>query len=176
MHQRIILLALLLSAIIKVQAVPIDSVLVETVKPNDSVNVNYSSNQTFWGFSLGYFPIWEEDFESGGISTSLYTENTISKLFKLGWSAQLNLAFDGGGYMALYGYLSYPLKLGNDNLYIKGGLGLATYTYLTPVAYFKVEYLLWEFEKSAVSISVSETIPGIHEVFLSPVISIGILF
>ena len=176
MHQRIILLALLLSAIIKVQAVPIDSVLVETVKPNDSVNVNYSSNQTFWGFSLGYFPICEEEFESGGISTSLYTENTISKLFKLGWSAQLNLAFDGGGYMALYGYLSYPLKLGNDNLYIKGGLGLATYTYLTPVAYFKVEYFLWEFEKSAVSISVSETIPEIHEVFLPPVISIGILF
>ena len=115
MRQRIILLALLLSAIIKVQAVPIDSVLVKTVKPNDSVNVNYSSNQTFWGFSLSYFPICEEEFESGGISTSLYTENTISKLFKLGWSAQLNLAFDGGGYMALYGYLSYPLKLGNDN-------------------------------------------------------------
>jgi len=176
MKSKISLFVLLLSGITIGQAMPKDSILVETDTNVDLIALRYSDNHTFWGFSLGYFPIWEEDFESGGISTSLYTENTISKLFKLGWSAQLNLAFDGGDYIALYGYLSYPLKLGNDNLYIKGGLGLATYTYLTPVAYFKVEYLLWEFEKSAVSISVSETIPGIHEVFLPPVISIGILF
>lgn len=176
MHLKIILIAFILFQTIIVQAIPIDSVLVETSEECDSVEVRYSDNKSFWGFSLGYFPIWDEDFESGGISTTLYSENTISKLFKLGWSFQLNLAIDGGGYMALYGYLSYPLKLGNNNLYIKGGIGLVTYTYITPVAQFKVEYLLWEFKKSAISISISETIPGIKMLFMPPVISIGILF
>jgi len=158
------------------EAGSIDSVLTDIPKETDSLNLKYSDNETFWGFSLGYFPIWDENFESGGIATTLYSENSISKFFKLGWSFQLNLAFDGGGYMALYGYLSYPLKLGNHNLYFKGGLGLATYTYITPVAQFKVEYLLWEFEKSAISVSISETIPGIKTIFMPPVISIGILF
>jgi hypothetical protein len=159
-----------------VNALPTDSKLTIKTIVEDSNKVRYFDNETFWGFSLGYFPILEEDFESGGISVDLYTENKISKIFKLGWSYQLNIAIDGGGYMAFYGYLSCPLKLWNNNLYIKGGLGLATYTYLTPVAYFKVEYLLWEFEKSAISLSISETIPGIQTVFLPPVISVGILF
>jgi len=109
-----------------VNALPTDSTLTDKTIVEDSNKVRYSDNETFWGFSLGYFPILEEHFESGGISMALYTENTISKIFKLGWSYQLNIAIDGGGYMAFYGYLSYPLMLGNNNLYIKGGLGLAT--------------------------------------------------
>jgi hypothetical protein len=51
-----------------------------------------------------------------------------------------------------------------------------TYSYIKPVAQFKVEYLLWEFEKFAISVSISETIHGIQMFFMPPVISIGILF
>jgi len=159
------------------EAGSIDSVLTDIPKESDSLNVRYSDNETFWGFSLGYFPIWDENFESGGIATSLYSENTISKFFKLGWSFQLNKAIgSGGGYYSLNCYLSYPIDLGNHIMFIKCGLGLATYTYITPVAQFKVEYLLWEFEKSAISVSISETIPGINTIFMPPIISIGILF
>ena len=176
MQLKMFVIVLFMPTITLAQGIATDSTLTDKTIVEDSNTVRYSDNETFWGFSFGYFPILEEDFESGGISVALYTENTISNIFKLGWSYQLNIAIDGGGYMALYGYLSYPVKLGNNYLYIKGGLGLATYTYLTPVALFKFEYFLWEFEKSAISISISETIPGIQMLFMPPVISIGILF
>lgn len=157
------------------QASSIDSILTENSEGEDSFKVRYSDNETFWGFSLGYFPIWEENFESGGISTTLYSESTISKIFKLGWSLQLNLAIDGGGYLALNGYLSHPIKLDNHTLLIKGGAGIATIIYPSLVGFLGVEYLLWEFEGTAISISVSECIPGFH-MFMPPVISIGVLF
>ena len=157
------------------QAGSIDSVLTDDSERTDSIKIRYSDNETFWGFSLGYFPIWDENFESGGISTTLYSESTISKIFKLGWSLQLNLAIDGGGYLALNGYLSHPIKFDNHTLLIKGGTGIATIIYPSLVGFLGVEYLLWEFEGTAISVSISECIPG-FQMFMPPVISIGILF
>ncbi len=157
------------------QAASIDSILTENSEGEDSFKVRYSDSETFWGFSLGYFPIWDENFESSGISTTLYSESTISKIFKLGWSLQLNLAIDGGGYLALNGYLSHPIKFDNHTLLIKGGAGIATIIYPSLVGFLGIEYLLWEFEGTAISVSISECIPG-FQMFMPPVISVGILF
>lgn len=157
------------------QAASIDSILTENSEVEDSFIVRYSDNETFWGFSVGYFPIWDEHFESGGISTTLHSESNISKIFKLGWSFQLNLAIDGGGYLALNGYLSHPIKFDDHALLIKGGAGIATIIYPSLVGFLGVEYLIWEFEDTAISISVSECIPG-FQMLMPPVISIGILF
>ena len=157
------------------QARQIDTVLTETYKESDSLKVRYSDNETFWGFSLGYFPIWDENFESGGITTTLYSENSISNFFKLGWSLQLNLAIDGGGYLALNGYLSHPVKFDDHTLLIKVGAGIATIIYPSLVGFLGVEYLIWEFEDTAISVSISECIPG-FQMLMPPVISVGILF
>jgi len=157
------------------QATSIDSILTVTSKETNSIKIRYSDNETFWGFSVGYFPIWDEYFESGGISTTLYSESAISKIFKLGWSFQLNLAIDGGGYLALNGYLSHPVKFNDHTLLIKGGAGIATIIYPSLVGFLGVEYLIWEFEDTAISVSISECIPG-FQMFMPPVISIGILF
>lgn len=157
------------------QAESIDSVLTDDSERTDSIKIRYSDNETFWGFSLGYFPIWDEYFESGGISATLYTESDISNIFKLGWSFQINLAIDGGGYLALNGYLSHPIKFDNHTLLIKGGAGIATIIYPSLVGFLGIEYLLWEFEGTAISVSISECIPG-FQMFMPPVISVGILF
>jgi len=168
-------LIFILLAPVFLQAESIDSVLTDDSERTDSIKIRYSDNATFWGFSLGYFPIWDENFESGGITTTLYSENTISKFFKLGWSLQLNLAIDGGGYIALNGYLSHPVKFDDHTLLIKGGAGIATIIYPSLVGFLGVEYLIWEFEDTAISVSISECIPG-FQMFMPPVISIGILF
>ncbi|MCL4278190.1 MAG: hypothetical protein KJZ60_00650, partial [Ignavibacteriaceae bacterium] len=60
-------------------------------------------------------------------------------------------------------------------LLIKGGAGLATIIYPSLVGFLEAEYLIWEFEDSAISISVSECIPG-FQMLMPPVISVGILF
>lgn len=158
------------------QAASIDSILTENSESEDSFKVRYSDNETFWGFSLGYFPIWEEYFSSSGISGTFYSESTISKLFKLGWSLQLNMTVEGdGGYLSVNGYLSHPIKMENHALLIKGGVGIATIIYPTIVGLLEVEYLIWEFEKTAISLSISECIPG-FQMLMPPVFSIGILF
>ena len=154
---------------------PIDSVLTDDSERTDSIKIRFSDNETFWGFSLGYFPIWDEHFESGGISATLYTESDISKIFKLGWSFQINLAIDGGGYLALNGYLSHRITFDDHTLLIKGGAGIATIIYPSMVGFLGAEYLIWEFEDTAISVSISECIPG-FQMFMPPVISIGVLF
>jgi hypothetical protein len=158
-----------------IQAESIDSLLTDNSERTDTIKIRYSDNETFWGFSLGYFPIWDEDFESGGMSTTFYSESKISKIFKLGWSLQLNFAIDGGGYLSVNGYLSHPIKINSHTLLIKGGAGLATIIYPSLVGFLEAEYLIWEFEDSAISISVSECIPG-FQMLMPPVISVGILF
>ncbi len=158
------------------QAASIDSILTENSESEDWLKVRYSDNDTFWGFSLGYFPIWEEYFSSSGVSGTFYSESTISKLFKLGWSLQLNMTVEGGGgYLSINGYLSHPIKMENHTLLIKGGAGIATIIYPSLVGFLGVEYLLWEFVGTAISVSISECIPG-FQMFMPPVISVGILF
>jgi hypothetical protein len=63
----------------------------------------------------------------------------------------------------------------NHAIYIKGGLGIATLIYPSLVGVVEFQYLILEFEKTAISISVSECIPG-FQMLMPPVISIGILF
>ncbi len=158
------------------QATTADTVLTDAHVMEDSIRGRYSDNETFWGFSLGYFPVWEEYFSSSGISGTFYSESTISKLFKLGWSLQLNMTVDGGGgYLSVNGYLSHSIKIENHTLLFKGGAGIATIIYPTLVGLLEIEYLIWEFEDTAISVSMSECIPG-FQMFMPPVISIGILF
>jgi len=158
------------------QAASIDSILTENSEVEDSIKVRYSGNETIWGFGLGYFPIWDDYFESSGIAITFYSESSISKLFNLGWSFQLNKAIgSSGGYLSLNGFLSHPIKMENHAIYIKGGLGIATLIYPSLVGVVEFQYLILEFEKTAISISVSECIPG-FQMLMPPVISIGILF
>jgi len=89
---------------------------------------------------------------------------------------QLNKVIgSGGGYLSINCYLSHPIKLETHTLYIKGGLGLATLIYPSLVGLVEFQYLIWEFEKTAISVSVSECIRG-FQMLMPPVISIGILF
>ena len=157
------------------EAGSIDSVLTDVPQDADSLKPRYSDNQTFWGFSVGYFPLLDKDFESGGIATTLYSESTISKFFKFGWSLQVNIAIEGRGYLSGNGYLSHPINFGDHTLLIKGGAGLATIIYPSLVGLLEIEYFIWEFEDTAISISVSECIPG-FQMLMPPVISVGILF
>jgi hypothetical protein len=142
----------------------------------DSAQTKYSDNRSIWGVRLGFFPIYGDNLKSAGISESLFSESKISKFFNLGWTFQVNETIDGkGGYLSLSGFLSYPIKIEDNTILIKSGLGLATYTYPTPTALFEIEYLIFEFEKTAISLSLSESIIGFNKI-MPPVISIGILF
>jgi hypothetical protein len=153
-----------------------DSILADTSEEKNTLKNKYSDNESIWGFKLGYFPIWEEDFSSSGISGTFYSESTISKLFKLGWSFQLNMTVeDDGGYLFVNGYLSHPIKIENHTLLIKGGAGIAAIIYPSLAGLLEIEYLIWEFEETAISVSISECIPG-FQMLMPPIISIGILF
>jgi len=160
-----------------IQAIPIDPTLTDFSEETDSLIIRYSDNKTFWGARLGFFPAYGKYVESAGISETLFSETKISKVLNLGWSFQLNEVLGGnGGYLALYAYLNHPFKIGDSIIFIKGGLGLGTYgTYPSPAVLLEIEYLIFEFENSAISFSLSETIIGFN-IFMPPVISIGILF
>ena len=143
----------------------------------DSIDQNkYSNLKSIWGFRLGYFSDVGDEFNSMGLSGTFYNEYAISKYFNLGWSLQINQAINNnGGYLYLGGILSYPLRIEKQVFYVRGGLGLGAIGGLTRVGFFEIEYLIWEFEKSAISISISECIPEFKKL-MPPVISIGILF
>jgi len=143
----------------------------------DSVgHIRYSNLKSIWGFRLGYFPDVGNEFNSTGLSGTFYNEYAISKLFNLGWSLQVNQVINNnGGYLYLGGILSYPLRIEKQVIYMRGGLGLGVIGGLTRVGFFEIEYLIWEFEKSAISVSISECIPEFKKL-MPPVISIGILF
>ena len=174
LKKHFMILMLLAPAILEAESV--DSVFNNNFEETNSLSLRYSDNTTFWGFSLGYFPIWEEYFSSSGLSGTIYSESTISKFFKLGWSLQLNMTLEGsGGYLSVNGYLSHPIKIEENILLVKGGAGIATIIYPSLVGLLEVEYLIWEFENSAISISISECIPG-FQMLMPPVFSIGILF
>jgi len=149
----------------------------DSLSVNDSVEQNrYSNLKSIWGFRLGYFFDNSDEFNSMGLSGTFYNEYAISKFFNLGWSLQINQAINNnGGYLYLGGILSYPLRIEKQVFYVRGGLGLGAIGGLTRVGFFEIEYLIWEFEKSAISISISECIPEFKKL-MPPVISIGILF
>ena len=148
-----------------------DSLVVDTV-----YQTKYSDNQSIWGFRVGYFSDVGNELNSAGLSGTFYNEYAISKLFNLGWSLQVNQAINNnGGYLYLGGFLSYPLKLEKQVFYIRGGLGLGVIGGLARVGFFEIEYLIWEFEKSAISVSISECIPEFNKL-MPPIVSIGILF
>ncbi len=149
-----------------------DSLAVE-----DSVGyIRYSNLKSIWGFRLGYFPDVGDEFNSTGVSGTFYNEYAISKFFNLGWSLQVNQAINNnGGYLYLGGILTYPLRIEKQVFYVRSGLGLGVIGGLTRVGFFEIEYLIWEFEKSAISISITECIPEFKKL-MPPVISIGILF
>lgn len=149
-----------------------DSLAVE-----DSVEQSrYSNLKSIWGFRLGYFLDNSDEFNSTGLSGTFYNEYSISKFFNLGWSLQVNQAINNnGGYLYLGAILSYPLRIGKQVFYVRSGLGLGVIGGLARVGFFEIEYLIWEFEKSAISISISECIPEFKKL-MPPVFSIGILF
>lgn len=65
MKFKISLLVLLLSGITIGQALPNDSILVETDNNVDLTVLRYSDHHTFWGFSLGYFQFGKKILKVG---------------------------------------------------------------------------------------------------------------
>jgi hypothetical protein len=140
--------------------------------PTDSTKIKFSDNQSIWGIKLGRFHYSGVYFHEGGVSGNFFNEHKISRNFNLGWSFQLYKTIGSNeGSASINGYLSYPFLIGNQKFYIKGGLGLAILNYLTPVAMFEVEYIVCDFEKSAISVSILQSVPG-----LPLTVSVGILF
>ena len=143
----------------------------------DSVDQNkYSNMNSIWGLRLGYFPIAGNGLETSGFSATIFNEYRFSKIFNFGWSLLVNQAINNnGGYLFLGAILSHPLRIEKQVFYLRSGLGLGVVSGLARVVFFEVEYLIWEFEESAISISISECIPEFNKL-MPPVISIGILF
>jgi hypothetical protein len=141
--------------------------------PTDSTRVKkYSDNETYWGFKLGRFHYSGEYLSKDGVSGTFFNEHKISKYFYFGNSLQIDKTIvSDEGVISLNGYLSYPLLVGNQKFFIKGGLGLATLGYINPIAMFEVEYIVFDFEKLAFSVSIQKSFPQ-----LPLIISIGILF
>lgn len=139
--------------------------------PADSTKIQFTDNQSIWGFKLGRFH-YSGYFIEDGVSGTFFNEHRISKYFYLGGSLLIYKTIGSNeGAISLNGYLSYPLEIGSQRFFLKGGAGLATLGYINPVAMFEVEYIVFDFEKTAISVSILQSIPG-----LPLTVSVGILF
>ena len=137
----------------------------------DSTVARFTDNKSLWGLKLGRFH-YSGYFSEDGVSGTFFNEQKISKYFYLGGSLLIYKTIGSNeGAISLNGYLSYPLEIGNQKFFIKGGLGLATLGYINPVAMFEVEYVVFNFEKTAITVSIQKSFPE-----LPLIISIGILF
>lgn len=141
--------------------------------PIDSTRVKkYSDNESYWGFKLGRFHFGGEYFVEDGVTLTFLNEHRISKCFYLGGSLQIykTIGSDEGA-ISLNGYLSCPFTIAEQKFYLKAGTGLATLGYFSPILYSEIEYIVFNFEKSAISVSVQKSFPQ-----LPLIISIGVLF
>ncbi len=137
----------------------------------DSTTTRFTDNKSIWGLKLGRFH-YSDHFSEDGVSGTFFNEQKISKYFYLGGSLLLYKTIGSNeGAISINGYLRYPLEVGSQKLYIKGGLGLATLGYINPVAMVEVELVVFEFKKSAISVSVQHSFPK-----LPFIVNIGILF
>lgn len=137
----------------------------------DSTSTRFTNNKSIWGLKLGRFH-YSDYFSKDGVSGTFFNEQKISKYFYLGGSLLVYKTIGSNeGAISLSGYLSYPLEIDNQKFFIKGGLGLAALGYINPVAIFEVEYVVFDFEKSAISISVQQSFPK-----LPFIVTIGMLF
>lgn len=144
-----------------------------SANPTDSTVVKqYSDNESYWGFKLGRFHFGGEYFDEDGISLTFLNEHKISKYLYLCGSLQVykTIGSDEGA-ISLNGYLNYPIKVAEQKFFLKAGAGLATLGNLSPILNFEVEYIVFDFEKSAISVSIQKSFPK-----LPLIISIGILF
>ncbi|MBK7227673.1 MAG: hypothetical protein IPH97_02090 [Ignavibacteriales bacterium] len=137
----------------------------------DSTTTRFTDNKSIWGLKLGRFH-YSDHFSEDGVSGTFFNEQKISKYFYLGGSLLLYKTIGSNeGAISLNGYLSYPLEIGSQKFFLKGGLGLATLGYINPVAMVEVELVVFEFKKSAISVSVQHSFPK-----LPFIVNIGILF
>ena len=139
--------------------------------PADSTKIRFTDNKSIWGLKLGRFH-YSRYFSEDGVSGTFFNEQKISKYFYLGESLLVykTIGSDEGA-ISLNGYLSYPLEIGSQKFFIKGGAGLATLGYINPVAMFEVEYVVFDFEKSAISVSVQQSFPK-----LPLIVNVSIIF
>lgn len=138
----------------------------------DSTTTRFTDNQSIWGFRLGRFHFSGAYFSKDGVSGTFFNEQRISKYFYFGSCLQIDKTIGSDeGIISLNGYLSYPLLIGEQKFFLKGGTGLATLNYLSPILMFEVEYIVCDFEKSAISVSVQQTFPK-----LPLIVTLGILF
>lgn len=138
----------------------------------DSTARKFTESESLWGFKLGRFHYSGEYFSKDGISGTFFNEYRISKYFYLGGSLLVykTIGSDEGA-VSLNGYLSYPFLIGNQKFFLKAGTGLATLDYLSPILNFEIEYIVFDFEKNAISISVQQSLPK-----LPIVVNIGFSF
>ena len=125
----------------------------------DSTTTRFTDNKSIWGLKLGRFH-YSDYFSEDGVSGTFFNEQKISKYFYLGGSLQIYKTIGSNeGAISLNGYLSYPLEIGSQKFFLKGGLGLATLGYINPVAMVELECIVFDFEKSAISVSVQQSFP-----------------
>jgi hypothetical protein len=140
--------------------------------PSDSTKSKFTDNESLFGFKLGRFHFGGTYFSRDGVSGAFLNDYRISKYFYLEGSLQIykTIGSDEGA-ISLNEYLSYPLTISNQKFFLKGGIGLATLGYLSPIINFEVEYIVFDFENSAISISIQQSLPKLPFIF-----NIGILF
>jgi hypothetical protein len=138
----------------------------------DSATTRFTESESLWGFKLGRFHYSGEYFSNDGVSGTFFNEHKISKYFYLGGSLLIYKTIGSNeGAISLNGYLSYPLKICSQKFFLKGGAGLATLGYLSPILMFEVEYIVFDFEKTAISVSILQNLPQ-----LPLIVNLGILF
>ena len=137
----------------------------------DSTTTGFTENKSIWSLKLGRFH-YGNYFSEDGISGTFFNEHKISKYFYLGGSLLVYKTIGSNeGAISLNGYLSYPLEIGTQKFFLKGGAGLATLGYLSPTLMVELEYIVFDFEKTAISVSVQQSFPK-----LPLIVTIGILF
>ena len=110
----------------------------------DSTATRFTNNKSIWGLKLGRFH-YSGYFSEDGVSGTFFNEHKISKYFYLGGSLLIYKTIGSNeGAISLNGYLSYPLEIGSQKFFIKGGLGLATLGYISPLSMFEVEYIVFD--------------------------------
>jgi len=140
---------------------------------NDStITKHYVDYNSFWGLKVGRFHFGGRYFQEDGVTGVFLNENRMSGYLYFGCGLQLYKTIGTKeGAISLNAYLCYPLNIGEQKFLMKAGAGLVTVSSISPVITSELEYILFDFQETALTVSVQQSLPG-----LPFVVNIGFLF
>ena len=149
-----------------------------------SDGIDSTTNESFWGFQVGYFPNYTNSFNSDGISFLLLTESVSIKGINHGYyftlynqlnNKQLNSNNPTGSF-SIGGYLNYPFFINNSSLIIRAGIGLGyPMVSLNFLNMFMIEYITPINKNMSLTFSILQEIVRFN--FVLPIqINLGIRF